>query len=104
MAAAAAGNYVFPLRPADKRPAIKGWQTAATREQADIRRFWRTMPFNLLTGLADDTPAWNVSSLQSPCTRCASARFSRLHDTTRGYPARSVLDRPATVGCGGGRQ
>ncbi|WP_280382918.1 bifunctional DNA primase/polymerase [Nocardia wallacei] len=47
LAAAAAGNYVFPLRPADKRPAIKGWQDAATREQADIRRFWRTVPFNI---------------------------------------------------------
>ncbi|WP_415842809.1 bifunctional DNA primase/polymerase, partial [Nocardia ninae] len=83
LAAAAAGNYVFPLRPADKRPAIKGWQDAATREQAAIRRFWRTVPFNLLTGLADDTPAWNVTSLQSPCTPCASARFRRLHDTAR---------------------
>ncbi|NUS44706.1 MAG: bifunctional DNA primase/polymerase [Mycobacteriaceae bacterium] len=47
MAAAAAGNYVFPLRPAGKRPAITGWQNAATREQADIRRYWRTVPYNI---------------------------------------------------------
>ncbi|QIS09892.1 bifunctional DNA primase/polymerase [Nocardia arthritidis] len=47
LAAAAAGNYVFPLRPGDKRPAIKDWQDAATRDHADIRRFWRTVPFNI---------------------------------------------------------
>ncbi|MGX1778528.1 bifunctional DNA primase/polymerase [Nocardia brasiliensis] len=47
LAAAAAGNYVFPLRPADKRPAFKGWQDAATRDRDDIRRFWRAVPFNI---------------------------------------------------------
>jgi len=47
MAAAQAGNYVFPLQAAGKRPAFKGWQDAATRQQADIRRLWRTVPYNI---------------------------------------------------------
>ncbi|MFI6958616.1 bifunctional DNA primase/polymerase [Nocardia sp. NPDC050408] len=99
------GFHIFPLHPATKLPAIKRWEDNATRDLARIRRWWRRWPAdNLLTGLTDDTPAWNVTSLQTPCTRCASAQFRRLHDTARRYPARSVLDRSATVGCGDGRQ
>ncbi|WP_344319469.1 bifunctional DNA primase/polymerase, partial [Nocardia ninae] len=63
--AAARGWHVFPLRPNAKTPALQGsWQGHATTDPDQIRQWWNTKPRrNLLTGLADDTPAWNVTSL-----------------------------------------
>lgn len=38
------GFRVFPLRPRGKEPAIKGWQSAATSEQALVAEMWARHP------------------------------------------------------------
>ncbi len=47
LAAAERGWHVFPLRPDDKRPAIKDWQTRATTDRHRIRRCWATGGYNV---------------------------------------------------------
>jgi putative DNA primase/helicase len=42
--AASARFPVFPLRPHEKIPAIKGWQQAATTDAAAVDRFWEQHP------------------------------------------------------------
>ena len=41
---AADGFFVFPLKPNSKKPAISGWQDAATRNQIQIEKWWRHNP------------------------------------------------------------
>ena len=38
------GFRIFPLRPANKLPRIKGWQQAATSDTAQIDRWWTRWP------------------------------------------------------------
>jgi hypothetical protein len=38
---------VFPLRPRDKRPAVRNWQTRATADPDRITRAWTAGPFNI---------------------------------------------------------
>ncbi len=45
--AARRGWSVFPLRPGDKRPAIRDWQGRATTDRARIVRCWSAGPFNI---------------------------------------------------------
>jgi hypothetical protein len=53
------GLFVFPLAPGRKVPAVeKDWEHQATTDHLDIARTWRQAPYNLLTGLRDDTPLW----------------------------------------------
>lgn len=47
LAAAERGWHVFPLRPSDKRPAIKDWQRRATTDRRRILRCWSAGPFNV---------------------------------------------------------
>lgn len=47
LAAAAAGHYVFPLRPRSKVPAVKDWEHAATRDETQILRWWARQPCNV---------------------------------------------------------
>ncbi len=47
MAAAERGWHVFPLRPGDKRPAIRDWQARATTDPGTICRHWRVAPYNV---------------------------------------------------------
>ena len=44
--AAAAGYYVFPVRPRRKTPAIEDWEHAATQDAVQIGRWWR-LPYNI---------------------------------------------------------
>jgi KaiC/GvpD/RAD55 family RecA-like ATPase len=41
---AEAGFAVFPARAANKRPHVKDWQTIATTDPAQIRRWWKKWP------------------------------------------------------------
>jgi hypothetical protein len=45
--AAARGWFVFPVHPRSKIPAVKRWETAASRDPDQIARWWKTAPFNL---------------------------------------------------------
>lgn len=47
LAAAAAGLFVFPVRVGAKVPAVKDWEAAATRDTAQIVRWWAQRPYNL---------------------------------------------------------
>jgi len=46
---AESGWYVFPLRPRDKRPAVRftNWETRATRDPDLIYRWWHDAPYNI---------------------------------------------------------
>ena len=41
---AKAGIAIFPARAENKRPHVKEWQTVATIESAQIRRWWKKWP------------------------------------------------------------
>lgn len=45
--AADAGHAVFPLRPRSKKPAVREWESAATRDPDQIRWWWRVVPYNI---------------------------------------------------------
>ena len=47
LAAADRGWHVFPLRPDDRRPAVRDWQARATTDHARIRACWATTPYNV---------------------------------------------------------
>jgi hypothetical protein len=47
LAAAEDGYFVFPLLPAAKTPAIRGWPDAATRDRRLIERWWLAGPRNI---------------------------------------------------------
>ena len=52
---AAAGHFVFPVRPWQKTPAVQDWEHVATRDALQIHRWWRTRPYNI--GIACG-PVW----------------------------------------------
>ncbi|PSK80453.1 bifunctional DNA primase/polymerase-like protein, partial [Murinocardiopsis flavida] len=43
-AAARRGWPVFPIRPRTKHPLVRGWEQAATTEQAQIHTWWKRVP------------------------------------------------------------
>jgi hypothetical protein len=47
LAAAARGWPVFPLHPGSKRPALSGWQHAATCNPDLLTRWWQRAPYNI---------------------------------------------------------
>ncbi|MFE4409080.1 bifunctional DNA primase/polymerase [Streptomyces sp. NPDC056821] len=44
---AAVGMHVFPLRPDDKRPAVREWEQRATTDPDRIRRCWGHAPYGV---------------------------------------------------------
>ena len=68
---AAAGYFVFPVRPWHKTPAVEDWEHAATRDAIKIGRWWRARPYNLLTGLTRDPPSQMATA--EPIARRTSA-------------------------------
>lgn len=47
LGAAAAGCYIFPVRPGQKVPAIENWEQCATRDQRVLARRWRRVAYNV---------------------------------------------------------
>jgi hypothetical protein len=64
LAHARRGWRVFPLRPGDKRPAVRDWETRATTDPARIERAWRADRFNI--GIACGPSALVVVDLDRP--------------------------------------
>ncbi|WP_214405749.1 bifunctional DNA primase/polymerase [Pseudonocardia lacus] len=61
---AARGMHVFPLRPRNKRPAVRqDWEGAATLDPDVIRRIWRAAPYNI--GIATGPSGLLVVDLDS---------------------------------------
>jgi hypothetical protein len=58
------GWRVFPLRPADKRPAIRNWETRATADPDRIARAWGAGPFGI--GIACGPSGLVVIDLDQP--------------------------------------
>ncbi|RVJ23443.1 bifunctional DNA primase/polymerase [Sinorhizobium medicae] len=51
------GFRLFPVRPGSKKPYVRGWQSAATMDEAQIREWWKSWPdamVGLPTGAAND--------------------------------------------------
>lgn len=71
LTAAERGWRVFPLRPGDKRPAVRDWQERATCEPARIRECWAGGSYNV--GIACGPSRLVVVDLDLPkedtCTR-----------------------------------
>jgi len=64
LAAAERGWHVFPLRPADKRPAVTDWEHRATLDPARIRRCWTAGNYNV--GIACGPSGLVVVDLDTP--------------------------------------
>ncbi|WP_239676256.1 bifunctional DNA primase/polymerase [Natronosporangium hydrolyticum] len=64
LAAADRGWRVFPLRPDDKRPAIRDWEPRATLDPSRIQRCWTTGPYGV--GIACGPSRLVVLDLDTP--------------------------------------
>lgn len=74
LAAAARGWQVFPVVPAGKTPAIKGWQQLATSDEQQIRRWWRGFAMNI--GVATGPSGLVVVDLDQSGGHAAPERFA----------------------------
>jgi hypothetical protein len=71
---AATGFFVFPLWPHSKKPAIREWETAASREPANIHSWWANVPYNI--GVACGPSGLHVLDLDDADGRQPPARWA----------------------------
>ncbi len=55
--AAQRGIRVFPVRPDSKEPAIRDWPNQASRDEAQIRRWWKQPERNIGWAMGDQLPS-----------------------------------------------
>ncbi len=91
--AACNGFDVFPIRPRDKRPLVKGWQRSATHDLEAVERVWHEHPeanVGIRTGhglvvLEADSPTAEDRLHELELPRTTSVRSSRgVHFYLRG--------------------
>jgi hypothetical protein len=104
LAAAARGFAVFPLRPNDKRPAIKYWEQRATTNAIQIKRWWFAHRADRNIGLAAGRSGLVVIDLDGgrgdipppPWEGCANGRevLARLaHNLGHPFPGHTYTVR-----------
>ncbi|QFZ20155.1 bifunctional DNA primase/polymerase [Saccharothrix syringae] len=75
--AAARGWPVFPLRPHEKVPALRGWDHEATTDRDRVRAWWARRPWNI--GISCGAAGLLVVDLDLPHGREAFARRAWQH-------------------------
>jgi len=88
---ASLGWRVFPVKPRDKVPIVKGGFKVATVSQAQIMRWWSRWPdanVGIATGLDSGLL---VIDLDSPCAREAWTRIYRERANGTPFPAAAVV-------------
>jgi bifunctional DNA primase/polymerase-like protein len=90
---------VFPLRPGDKRPAVRNWETRATADPERITRAWTAGPFNI--GIACGPSRLVVIDLDRPKPGAVPPPACRQRDVRDGGDVLAMLcealDQPLPV-------
>lgn len=90
---AAQGYYVFPLIPNGKKPALKGWQEASTRDPTAIAGLWSYCGVDCNIGIDTDKSGLVVVDLDGVAGKTSWHLYSvvhgkhaptRIHKTARG--------------------
>ncbi|GAB3289117.1 hypothetical protein GCM10027563_25590 [Parasphingorhabdus pacifica] len=71
------GHAVFPLRPRSKKPAVRHWESAATRDTDQIRAWWQVVPYNI--GIACGPSGLLVVDLDDAKGQRAPERWEFAH-------------------------
>ena len=72
-----AGHAMFPLRPRSKKPAVRDWPSAATRDHDQIRAWWQLVPYNV--GIACGSSGLLVIDLDDAKGQYAPERWPGAH-------------------------
>nr|WP_328853386.1 bifunctional DNA primase/polymerase [Micromonospora globbae] len=101
LAHAERGWHIFPLRPDDKRPAVRDWQARATTDPARVRRCWSAGPYGI--GVACGPSALVVVDLDTPKSPAEGGRdgLAVLADLAANHGARIAPTYTVTTGRGG---
>ncbi|MGN9912101.1 bifunctional DNA primase/polymerase [Phytohabitans sp. LJ34] len=89
LSAARRGWHVFPLRPDDKRPAVKDWETRATCDPARIARCWSAGAYNV--GIACGPSGLVVIDLDRPKPDQVAPEVWRIPGVNDGGDTLAVL-------------